>query len=106
MKVEYQINNMKEKVGFLSYKRINCSKEEVKRLNKLESDGQPLPNDIVRGETIGTFYRLELVDEGRSDELHDFLLLKQTLFLKTIKNCVLFFTVVSIISLILTLVLK
>lgn len=84
--------------------KIPCSNEENKAYLNLLKAGQPLPDGVFRatfetGEESDEFYTVyeaELTDE----EKKEYLTYKKLSLLKTIKNCVVFFTVLTIISLV------
>ena len=71
--------------------------------------GRPLPPDVCAGE-YASFYQLQETDLSR-EELAEYLQYKQACDLetiknnvKTIKNCVVFFTTLTVISLIIALI--
>ena len=73
-----------------------CSAEEIKEFSKLKKDKQPLPDCII-SEGPGFFYRVKENDLN-NDELETLLTLRRTKYLRTIKNCALFFAIMSVFS--------
>ena len=83
-----------------------CSEEENQIYTELLNQKKELPigvyqHEELNGVKLNQFYKLTSADVSHED-LQDFCSLKQTRDIHTIKNCVLFFTVVSIFSLALT----
>ena len=93
------------KFEFDLLQKIPCTKQENKEYQKLLKDGGTLPegvyayvNDI--GETSATeFYTIYETDLTES-EIREYLTYKQLSLIRTIKNCVMFFTVSAIIGMI------
>lgn len=81
------------------FERIECTKEENEELYNMKASGMKLPDDI-KEKTLsgGGFYRLKRADAD-DDELKRYIELKKMKDLETIKSCVLFFTVLAVISL-------
>lgn len=96
-------NELREyKFDFDLLQKIPCSKEENQSYAKLIKDGQPLPNGVYRykdgdGKETDSFYTVYESDLT-PEETAQFLTLKKLRMLKTIKNCVVFFTVLTVIS--------
>lgn len=57
-----------------------------------------MPYGVYAGEYVN-YYRFEKVDLSE-DEIRELLLYRQVSYIKTIKNCVLFFVVLTVISII------
>ena len=90
-------------------KEVDCSEEENKKYLELLKRKKALPIDIAqRQEMNGTkwdkFYKVVPMDISY-EELQEYCLLKQTKNLNTIKKCVVFFTVLTAISLFVTVIL-
>jgi hypothetical protein len=81
--------------------RVYCSKEEEKRYRRMAKEKQPLPDD-VRSDESGYFRYVETDLSG--EELDKLLLYRQISYLRTTKNCMLFFMVLAVISLVISLV--
>ena len=93
------------KFEFDLLQKIPCTKQENKEYQKLLKDGGTLPEGVYAyvydsNETSATeFYTIYETDLTES-EIREYLTYKQLSHIKTIKNCVLFFTVLTIISMI------
>ena len=88
---------------------VDCSEEENQLYLKLLKQKKELPIDIVRreesnGTKLDEFYKVVPLEISH-EELHEYCLLKQTKHLNTIKNCVVFFTILTAISLFATIIL-
>lgn len=89
---------------------IPCSSQENKEYQQLLKDGGTLPEGVFpyvydNGDTSKTeFYTVHETDLTES-EIKEYLTYKKLGFLRTIKNCVVFFTVLAVIGLILAIVL-
>lgn len=104
--------NLKEQLNSYKYEfdlmqKVECSKEDCKKYKEMVENNQTLPEGVYRytyenGEVspdlFYTIYKPDLTDA----EISEFLTYKQLGFIKTIKNCVVFFTVLTIISLIIS----
>jgi len=87
------------KVEFDIIQQCYCSIEEEKDLNLLTKNKQPLPDDM-KTDDVGNHYRFINANLSK-DELDEFLLLRQIKYLRTIKNCMIFFVLLVILSFIL-----
>lgn len=92
------------KYDFHLMQKLPCSKEENKAYTKLLKDGKPLPEGVLKydysynegTEDFYTIYTPDLTDE----EIAEYLTYKKLALLRTIKNCVVFFTVLTVIGLV------
>lgn len=93
------------KFEFGLLQKIPCSKEENKEYQQLLKNGESLPDGVFayvydNGEVsttdFYTVYEPKLTDE----EIKEYLMYKQISMIKTIKNCVLFFVILTIISMV------
>ena len=75
-----------------------CSEDEEKIFVKLEKEKQPLPEGIYVDNTNRTHFRCIKTDVTE-DEIKKLYLFRQTKYLRSIKNSMIFFVVLSIISL-------
>ena len=88
--------------------KIDCSKEDNKKYIQMLKNGETLPNGVFEykydfdEEGSGTFYTIHK-PELTPEERLEYITFKQLKMLNTIKNCVVYFTSVSIISAILAL---
>lgn len=90
------------KFEFGLLQKIPCSKQENKEYEKLLKNGGTLPAGVYPYEYEGTastsdfytVYETDLTDA----EIQEYLTYKQLSLIRTIKNCVLFFTVLTIIG--------
>ena len=108
MDLRNELQQLRFDMNFLQ--KIDCSKEESKTYKKKLKNGESLPDgvyqyrDSTTGEFIDSFYTVwdpELTDA----EKQEYIQYQKLLHIKTIKNCVLFFTVLTIISLVATVIL-
>ena len=87
--------------------KIPYSYKENKEFQKMKNDGEPLPDGVVEytvtGEPIGEFYHLYQANLTEA-ELTEYLTYKKLKMLRTIKNCIVFFTVMTVISLTLAII--
>lgn len=103
-------NNLRDalinyKYEFDLLQKISCTKEENEKYQRLLQQGGTLPEGVYAyvydsGETSTTeFYTIYEADLTES-EIREYLTYKQLGLIKTIKNCVLFFTVLTIVGMI------
>ena len=93
------------KFEFDLLQKIPCSQEENKAYLDLLKAGQPLPEGVFRYEyqsgiesdEFYTVYEPELT----ADEIAEYLTYRKLHMLRTIKNCVVFFVVLTIVSMVL-----
>lgn len=86
------------------YEKLPCIKEEDKAFNDLLKRGKRLPEGIYRdydwrNTNDSEFYRIAHSDVNQAD-IMEYLMYKKLDMLKTIKNCVIFFTVSTVILLV------
>ena len=91
------------------YEQILCTPKENKLFNELSKQGEKLPDDVypldpdwrkVNNSDSTEFCRLIRPDLTQND-IMEYLMYKKLNMLKTIKNCIVFFTVLMIIGIIL-----
>ena len=93
------------KFEFDLLQKIPCSKQENKDYQNLLKNGGVLPDGVYAyvyddGETSTTeFYTIYETDLTES-EISEYLTYKKLSLIKTIKNCIMFFTVLTIIGMI------
>ena len=93
------------KFEFDLLQKIPCSQEENKAYLDLLKAGQPLPEGVFRYEyqsgiesdEFYTVYEPELT----ADEIAEYLTYRKLHMLRTIKNCAVFFVVLTIVSMVL-----
>ena len=81
--------------------RVPCSKEDNKKYAQMVKDGQPLPSgvyDYKYENTESEYYTIYTPDIS-ADELAELLAYKKLGYLRTIKNCAVYFVVLSVIAL-------
>ena len=78
-----------------------CTKEEEKEIKMLRKEKKDLPEGIIQDTDDSHFRWVE--SNLSNDEINHLLKLRQTLYLRTIKSCMIFFVVLAAISLICTL---
>lgn len=97
-----KLHDMKEKYGLLE--KIYCDEEERRKLHAMQQERKQLPSDInVDDENPFFFYRVKEADLTEK-EFDEFLKFYQLTYLRKIKNGVIFFVVLTVISLILSLI--
>ena len=100
--------NMRKKLRMYKFEydllqKIPCSKQENKEYLQLLKNGETIPENIYRYKSSNgipldefyTIYEPDLTDE----EIQEYLTYKQLEMLKTIKQCIVFFTVLTVVSL-------
>ena len=93
------------KFEFDLLQKVPCAKQENKQYQKLLKDGGTLPEGVYAyvydsDETSTTeFYTIYETDLTES-EIREYLTYKQLSLIRTIKNCVMFFTILTIIGMI------
>ena len=84
---------------------VYCTKEENRIYLEMIKHKQKLPLDILKCDGAeglsDSFYRV-VPFKITHEELQEYCLLKQTKYLKTIKKCVVFFTMLTVVSLVAT----
>lgn len=105
-----KIINLKNKLMQLRLKnnllqKVYCSREESEKYIELLKNNQPLPKGVYQEESDVTgysqFYTIyEANKEMTPEEIEEYFLLKQSSDIRTIRNCVIFFTVLIVIVLI------
>ena len=78
-----------------------CSKEEAKQYRKMVKARQSLPDGVKSDET--GYFRYVEIDLSK-ENLDNLILYRQTSYLKSIKNSMIFFVFLTIVSLIISLV--
>lgn len=85
--------------------KIDCTKEEEKEYENLIKSNKPLPDGVYQyNEDTNIFYKLHKPDLTK-EEIEEYLNFKVIDYLRSIKNFLMLFSVLSIISLISTLIL-
>jgi len=93
------------KFEFDLLQKIPCTKQENKAYQQLLKQGGSLPEGVFAyvydsGETSTTeFYTVYEADLSEA-EIREYLTYKQLSLIKTIKNCILFFTILTIIGMV------
>ena len=97
-----QLRNYKFQFGLLQ--KIPCSVEENKEYTHLQKEGKPLPDGIFKYEYSNDTAQDDFYTVAAPDltvqELDEYLTYKKLSLLRTIKNCVVFFAVLTIIYLV------
>ena len=104
-----ELNQMQIDLNFLQ--KADCSNSENQKYLNDQKNGEPLPKNVIQyrststGEYLNEFYTVK--DSGLTeDERRLYIELKKLEHIKTIKNCILFFTVTAVIGLIATFLLS
>lgn len=97
-----ELKNLRTELDLIQ--KIDCSNADNKLYRKMKKEGKELPTGIYEyknqtGEPLDIFYKLYETDLT-FEEKTEYLMLKKICFIKTIKNCVLFFTILTIIGMI------
>ena len=103
-KVDLRLELLDYKEQFDLIQKIPCTKEENKAYTQLLKAGKPLPENVCQydyttGMDYEEFYTLYIPDLTEA-EIAEYLTYKKLSLLNTIKNCVLFFTILTIIGLV------
>lgn len=93
------------KFEFGLLQKIPCSKEENKEYQQLLKNGESLPDGVFayvydNGEVSTTDFYTVYEPQLTEDEIQEYLMYKQLSMIKTIRNCVLFFVILTIISMV------
>ena len=83
---------------------VECSTEENKAYTQMMRDKQPLPNNVFCKDSDGLYFYMLRPVELTEQEIDEYIKLKKLHHIKIIKNCVVFFTVLTIISMLITLI--
>ena len=86
------------KLEFGLSKKVPCSKLLSEKCVELKKSGKSLPEDVFTNPN-GEFFTIQELDLSE-EEIAEYLNYKKIKMLKTIKNCVVFFTVLTVISMI------
>lgn len=97
-RLRLELNTLKLEFGLLQ--RFDCDYKSNREYKELRKNGQPLPDGIYQApENNDKFYTIQ--ECGLTEqEIEEYIKLKKLGFLRTIKKCVLFFAVLTIIDLI------
>lgn len=96
---------LKYEIYFGLKKKIPCSKADNKIYRNMKKNNQDLPTGVYEycdenDNGIGDFYTLDEVIDLTKEETERLLLFKKLDYIRSIKNCSVFFTVLAVISLI------
>ena len=83
--------------------RVPCTKEETKEYYEMLKSGQSIPEGIYRDTDSTALFRVKEVDLTEK-ETREYLMLEQLKQLRNIKKCMIFFVVLTVISLIFTII--
>ena len=102
MKLTKELEQLKRDLGVMQ--EVDCTEEENQEYLKLQRENKPLPNGVFTRHRNGSidaleFYRFQEISLTK-EELFEYIQYKQLHTLMTIKKCVVFFTILIIISLI------
>ena len=78
-----------------------CTDEESEQYRKLLADNKPLPAGVFFYALENYFYSIPDLQDISHEEMIELTLQEQLSAIKTIKKCVVYFTTISIISLVL-----
>lgn len=108
--------SIKEELKELRYEfqlleKVPCSDEDTKKYREYMQNGTPLPNGIDYSKNYGVgnefeyFFYTVNVPELSEEEKQEYLMLKKLRSINTIKKCVVFFTTLTVISIVSTILL-
>ena len=113
MSIKTELMQLRREFGALQ--AVNCSAEENEEYRKLLHQKKPLPNGVYQrseklnindAELYGNVTFVKLCKSDITDEeLREYFTYRKLAYLKTIKQCVVFFTVLTVISLVCGLIL-
>ncbi|MHB1484626.1 MAG: hypothetical protein ACYCYI_08165 [Saccharofermentanales bacterium] len=89
--LQKELNQMKWEFGL--FEKIYCSKEEQKDLKK----SKIIPSDVYKDDQSSAYYRISKADINE-DEIKELLSYRKLDYLRSIKNFLLFFVILAIIS--------
>ncbi len=98
-KVDLREELQKHKFEFNLLQRIPCSKQEIEEYRKILKNGGKLPDGVYVGELDDDFYTIYESDLTEA-EIREYLTYKQLSLIRTIKNCAVFFVLLTIIGMI------
>lgn len=100
-----ELSTLRQKFGIRQ--SVLCSQEENEKYAALLKEKKPLPSGVRKYQSDDSdeaeFYTV-YAPELSKDELEELLTYKKLNYLRTIKNCIVFFTVLTVISIIILLV--
>ena len=101
------MRNLKEELNNLRFTNgldsgVACSESENIIYSSMMKNGEKLPDNVFQYGSGYLFYKSGTNVFSESEEA-EYITLKKLSYLKTIKNCVVFFTVLTIVSLIIIL---
>ena len=106
MKTKFNEDFLKLMHDFDLFQKVDCTEEENAQFREAIKHHKEIPFDVLQYEEYGAkidrFYRVVPLDVN-NEEFQKYCSLKQLKFLRTIKNCVVFFTILTVISLVLIL---
>ena len=97
-----KIKNLKKEIEFYKFEfnllqKVYCDTQESKKLSELTKTNQKLPDDIKMGNMDDSFYRIHESDLS-PEETKEYLQFQALACLKTIKNILLFFAILTVLS--------
>ena len=100
MKLKKELEELRSALGI--QEQIPCTFEENKAYAAMLAENKPLPEGVIRSDSgaaleYATFYTVRQTSLSR-EELDEYVRYKQLKAILTIKNCVVFFTVLTAIS--------
>lgn len=102
-KIDLRAELREHKYEFDLLQKIPCTKEENQKYRKLVREKQSLPEGVYADcdydVSLMEFYTIYEPDLSAA-EIQEYLTYKQLSLIRTIKNCVVFFTVLTVIGLI------
>jgi hypothetical protein len=97
-----ELEEYRKEFGIVQYEP--CSNKDDKKYSKMIKEGFDLPNGIIQDNSGYGFRKISYTD--LSDiELEQLMKYRKWMYLKTIKNCAVYFTVISVLGLILLVIL-
>ena len=97
--INQELMDLRLEVGLLQ--KTNCSSQENKEFSNKIKAGDALSDRVyqymLEGQPVDEFYKI-YDTELKGTQKIEYIMLKQYKLIKTIKNCVVFFTTITILS--------
>lgn len=98
-----ELEQIKFELGIIQ--KEYCSEVEEKEFKRLKKFNQPIPEDIEIDKINDSYFRYIETDMSK-EEIKELLFYRQVKYLKTIKNSIIFFVVLTVISIILSFIIR
>lgn len=92
-----ELEKIKVELGITQ--KVYCSKDEEEEFEQLKKANQPLPENVEVDNMGGLHFRYVKTDMS-NEEIKELFLYRQTKYLESIKNSMIFFVILTLVSLI------